>query len=167
MYAYRQGQELPAGCEGYYVEETLHNYSGDIHADDSVLLASQDRVDMTGKKVLDGEIVDMTEAELAIIAAQALAEWQASEEYAKRYTAQQIVTAIQGTLTTIGVAANEKAQVFADVDAWVQAAETDGAKVQRLETAVRLQVYYGQLIELMGDATGLINGVKTIDLEQE
>lgn len=109
----------------------------------------------------------MTDEERAARDAYDLAQWQASEEYARRFSASQIVAGIQATLTSIGVVASEKAQVFSDVDAWVQAAETAGEKVARLETAMRLQMLYAQLAELIGDPAGLINGTKTINLESE
>lgn len=86
VWAYRQGEALPDGCGGFYAAETAYNYSGDIYGDATVLVQSRDRIDVSRKKILAGQLVDMTEAESAImdgIEAQAAADAEAARQAAK------------------------------------------------------------------------------------
>jgi hypothetical protein len=78
FYVYRDsGNPLPEGCEGTYAIETIYNFSGDYHGDLTVIHESQAPVDISRKKILDGALVDMTEAEAAVMDA---AEAQATVE---------------------------------------------------------------------------------------
>ena len=86
IYAYRQGDALPDGCAGFYAVETAYNYVGDFHGDETVLYSSRERVDVSRKKFVDGQLVDMTEAESAImdgIGAQAATDAEAERQAAK------------------------------------------------------------------------------------
>ena len=86
IYAYRQGDALPDGCAGFYAVETAYNYVGDFHGDETVLYSSRGRVDVSRKKFVDGQLVDMTEAESAImdgIGAQAATDAEAARQAAK------------------------------------------------------------------------------------
>ena len=105
-----------------------------------------------------------------ITEAEAQAEWDASEEYASRAYANQIIGNIQAKLAEIGVTPSDKLQVVQAVDAWVQAADEGSAERQnRLETASRLNVWYAMLekvCEQIGiEPDGLIAGTKTISME--
>jgi len=94
-----------------------------------------------------------------------LSDWQASDEYARRYRSNQLIGGIRQILSGLGVEATEASQVIVDVDALVRASAGTESHVTTLETSMRLQTYYSQLKELVGDATGLISGDKTISLD--
>jgi hypothetical protein len=110
---------------------------------------------------VDGVVTEHWETESQ---AEADSRWQASGEYALRVQVAGVVQAVQQQLAAIPVAPAEKAQVVADVDAWVAGAETAEEKIERLTVAMRLQTWYAALAELVGEPTGLISGVRQINL---
>lgn len=67
IYAYKQSGPLPDGCVGYFVEESKLQFSGDVFGDASVIASSDKKIDISRKKIVNGALVDMTDAECAVL----------------------------------------------------------------------------------------------------
>jgi len=106
-YVYRDsGNSLPDGCTGNYVAEQHYSYSGDYYGDETVLIESVERLDISGKKVIAGQIVDMTTEELEIIEAQEAAQFAAYEAARGEAIAGQAsaaITTLAGLLDVFGL----------------------------------------------------------------
>ena len=83
-YVYRDsGTPLPDGIEGNYVAVQEYPYSGDYYGDATVLRETQEPLDISRMKVLDGVLTQMNEAEREIMDALE-AEQAASAEIARQ-----------------------------------------------------------------------------------
>ena len=128
---------------------------------------SRDPMPVSEYSKWDGEaLAEMTPDECTVWDNHLTTIWQVSETYQNRYKATRIIAGIQAILTGLGITAVDKAQVFTDVDAMVQAARGTETHVTMLETAMRVQTYFLNLTELVGDTTGLINGSRTLNLDK-
>ena len=148
FYVYRDSHRaLPEGCEGNYVSEQVYQFSGDYYGDATVLHETPYPVDVRRKKILDGQMVDMTEAESAIMdaaEAQAVADAEAARQAAKSQELKDAENAFLIAVQTVNAAYNLDIQPtdgFQDVMAKLKASTT-GERLDRLEAGVELRTLW-------------------------
>ena len=154
FYVYRDSHRaLPDGCEGNYVSEQVYQFSGDYYGDATVLHETPYPVDVRRKKILDGQMVDMTEAEAAIMdaaEAQAAADAEAARQAAKSQELKDAENAFLTEVATVNalhgfniLPTDSYQEGMAKIDG---SALEDGAKARiglRLKTLWDVVLYHG------------------------